>query len=67
VFLQALGLLLLAGDVAQALLQGGDLAEPLLAAGLDEPLVVVPLDVEQPGTWARSTRSMGQRTQACSC
>ncbi|MCK9898415.1 hypothetical protein [Frankia sp. AgB32] len=39
--LEALGVLFLDGDVAQTLLQCGDLAEPLHAAGFVEPFVSV--------------------------
>jgi hypothetical protein len=40
-------LLFLAADVAQALLQGSNLAEPLHLTGLAEPLMGVALDLQQ--------------------
>jgi len=46
---QAVGLLLPLGDVPQALLQGGNLAQPLHPMGLLEPLMSVRLDLQQPG------------------
>ena len=41
------GLLFLAADMAQALLQGSNLAKPLHPAGLAEPLMSVALDLQQ--------------------
>ncbi len=48
-FLKSFGLTLLVGDVAQAFLEGGDLAEPLHATGFVEPLVGVGLDLQEAG------------------
>ncbi|MEU1411986.1 hypothetical protein [Streptomyces sp. NPDC005731] len=45
----AVSLPLLLGDVPQALLQGGNLAQPLHPTGLVEPLMSVRLDLHQPG------------------
>jgi hypothetical protein len=46
---QAFGLLFLVGDVPQALLQAGDLAEPLHPLDLSQALAGVGLDFQQPG------------------
>lgn len=59
-----MGLLFLVGDVPQALLQAGDLAEPLHPLALSQALAGVGLDFQQPGFPGRSRRSMGHLTQA---
>jgi len=64
---QTFGLPFLIGDVPQTLLQAGDLTEPLHPLGLSEALAGVGLDLQQPGSWARFSRSMGRLTQAFSC
>lgn len=46
---QSFSLLFLVGDVPQALLQSGDLTEPLHPLGLPETLTGVGLDLQQPG------------------
>lgn len=58
------GLLILDGDVAQTLLQCGDLAQPLHLAGLTEPLVSAAFDLQQPETWTRGILSIRHLTQA---
>ena len=68
---EAFGVPLLVVEVAQAVLQAGDLAEPLHLAGFLEPFPGVDLDLGESwqlrGIGAGSGRSMGQRMQACSC
>lgn len=46
---KAFDLLFLVGDVPQALLQAGDLAEPLHPLGLSQALAGVGLDLQKPG------------------
>ncbi|MEU4898179.1 hypothetical protein AB0G53_38635 [Streptomyces sp. NPDC021722] len=46
---KAVGLFLVVGDVPQALLQGGNLAQPLHPAGLLGPFPGVGFDLQQPG------------------